>query len=279
MKTSTKVIIAKIIFRTLIFFGLKKDIIVNRNSIKWKLDISEGIDLSIFLFGSFQQDLVRSINRYIFRQNTPKNTFFNIIDIGANIGDKSLSLASSLLNKNFSNFRIFSIEPTEYAFKKQIKNIKLNPNLKKKISSYQYFISNNKTKPKNIYSSWSLNTSKHSHAIHKGILKQVNKSTETISLDFFVKKNRIRNQIILKIDVDGFEMNVLKSSIKTLNNMKPIIFMEYAPYLFYEHGSSIKEFYNFLKKYNYKIYDLNFNKLEKIEIIDGSSTDIVLIKK
>ena len=29
MKTSTKVIIAKIIFRTLIFFGLKKDIIVN----------------------------------------------------------------------------------------------------------------------------------------------------------------------------------------------------------------------------------------------------------
>ena len=261
------------------FFGLKKKVTVNRNLIKWKLDISEGIDLSIFLFGSFQQDLIRSINRYIFSCQKPKKYFFNIIDIGSNIGDKSLSLASSLLNKNFSNFKIFSIEATDYAFNKQVKNINLNPDLKKKIKSFKYFVSNNKVKPNNIYSSWSLNTNKNSHKIHKGILKNVDKYTKTISLDSFVKKNKIKNQVILKIDVDGFEMNVLKSSIKTLNYMNPIIFMEYAPYLFYEHGSSIKEFYNFLRKYNYKIYDLNFNKLNKIKIKDGSSIDIILIKK
>ena len=80
----------------------------------------------------------------------------------------------------------------------------------------------------------------------------------------------------MKIDVDGFEMNVLKSSIKTLKNMKPIIFMEYAPYLFYENGFSTKEFFKFLKKYNYKIYDLNFSKLNKINISQGSTTDIIL---
>jgi len=83
----------------------------------------------------------------------------------------------------------------------------------------------------------------------------------------------------LKIDVDGFEMNVLKSAVQTLIKRNPIIFIEYAPYSFYEYGSSTKEFYNFLEKYNYKIYDLNFNKLNKIKIIDGSSTDIILIKK
>ena len=261
------------------FFGLKKKITVNRNLIKWKLDISEGIDLSIFLFGSFQQNLIRSINRYIFSRQKPEKYFFNIIDIGSNIGDKSLSLASSLLNKNFFNFKIFSIEATDYAFNKQVKNINLNPDLKKKIKPFKYFVSNNRVKPNNIYSSWSLNTNKNSHKIHKGILKNVDKYTKTISLDSFVKKNKIKNQVILKIDVDGFEMNVLKSSIKTLNYMNPIIFMEYAPYLFYEHGSSIKEFYNFLRKYNYKIYDLNFNKLNKIKIKDGSSIDIILIKK
>ena len=81
----------------------------------------------------------------------------------------------------------------------------------------------------------------------------------------------------MKIDVDGFEMNVLKSSIKTLKNMKPVIFMEYAPYLFYENGFSPKEFFNFLKKYNYRIYDLNFNRLNRIKINNGSSTDIILI--
>ena len=57
------------------FFGIKKKVIVNRNLIKWKLDISEGIDLSIFLFGSFQENLVRSINKYIFSHKKVQKKF------------------------------------------------------------------------------------------------------------------------------------------------------------------------------------------------------------
>ena len=276
MKTITKVKIAKLIFNLLIFFGLNKKNLVIRNSVKWKLDISEGIDLSIFLFGAFQQDLVKSINEYICKDKHSNNTFFNIIDIGSNIGDKSLSIAQSLSNKNFNRYKIFSIEPTDYAFKKQINNIKLNPNLKKKIKSFKYFVSNEKKKPNNIYSSWRLDSNEKTHEVHKGVLKKVNKLTDIISLDNFIKKNKIKNKIILKIDVDGFEMNVLKSSIKTLKKMKPIIFMEYAPYLFYENSFSSKEFFKFLKRYNYKIYDLNFNKLNKINIKKGASIDIIL---
>ena len=279
MKTITKVTIAKLIFNFLIFFGFNKKTIVKKKTIIWNLDLSEGIDLSIFLFGAFQQGVVKSINEHILKDKNSNNNFFNIIDIGANIGDKSLTLAQSLLSKNFNHFKIFSIEPTDYAFKKQINNIKLNPNLNKKIKSFKYFVSNENTKPNNIYSSWSLNSNKKTHKVHKGVLKKVNKLTDIISLDEFIKKNKIKDKIIIKIDVDGFEMNVLKSSVKTLKNMRPIIFMEYAPYLFYENGSSPKEFFNFLKKYNYKIYDLNFNKLNKISISAGSSIDIVLIGK
>ncbi len=207
------------------------------------------------------------------------NLFFNIIDIGSNIGDKSLSVARNLLDKNINNFKVFSIEPTDYAYSKQMRNINLNPRLKKKISPFKYFISNKKNKPKNTYSSWNLNDNKDSHKIHRGILKKINKLTKNISLDHFVIKNKIKDQIILKIDVDGFEMDVLKSSIKTLKNKKPIIFMEYAPYSFEEYGSNVKEFFNFLKKYKYQIYDLNFNKLDKIEISPGSSIDIILMSK
>ena len=82
----------------------------------------------------------------------------------------------------------------------------------------------------------------------------------------------------MKIDVDGFEMDVLKSSIKTLRDRKPIIFMEYAPYLFNEQGTSMKEFYSFIKKYHYETYDLDYNKLNKIKVDDGSTIDIILIK-
>ena len=95
------------------------------------------------------------------------------------------------------------------------------------------------------------------------------------TLDSLIKK--FGNPQYIKIDVEGYEMNVLKSSIKTLRNMRPVIFMEYAPYLFYENGFSPKEFFNFLKKYNYRIYDLNFNRLNKIKINNRTSRDIILI--
>jgi len=72
-------------------------------------------------------------------------------------------------------------------------------------------------------------------------------------------------------------MSVLKSSIKTLKKIKPIIFMEYAPYLFKENNLNIKDFLNFVKKNNYSLYDLDFKKLDRVNVNDGSSIDIVLI--
>ena len=122
MKTKTKLFIAKVFLKILLFLGFKKKFIIKRNDIKWNLNISEGIDLSIFLFGSFQKDLTLSILDLIKRQKKIFS-FFNIIDVGSNIGDKSLSLTKLLLNNEINNFKIFSIEPTEYAFNKQNENI------------------------------------------------------------------------------------------------------------------------------------------------------------
>ena len=217
-------------------------------------------------------------NIFILKNKTKTNKTFYIIDIGSNIGDKSLSLARNLIDKKINNFKIFSIEPTEYAFKKQLKNLNLNPNLKKKISLSKLYISNTNTRKNSTYSSWKLESKLKSHKIHKGIAKEINKNTKTISLDKFIKKNNIKNNIILKIDVDGFEMKVLKSCVVSLKKHDPIIFMEYAPYALKEYGSSIYEFNKFIKRYNYKIFDLDFKKLNQIKISEGSSKDIVLIK-
>jgi len=65
MKSSIKIYIAKILYYILIFFRVKKNILVSRKSINWYLDISEGIDLSIFLFGSFQRSVGQSILKFI----------------------------------------------------------------------------------------------------------------------------------------------------------------------------------------------------------------------
>ena len=277
MKTNTKLFFAKIILKLLLVIGFNKNLIISRNKIIWDLDISEGIDLSLFLFGSFQKKLTLSIFNLI-KKNINQFSFFSIIDIGSNIGDKSLSLTKMLLDQNIKNFKVFSIEPTNYAYNKQIKNIKLNPQLKEKIRNFKIFISSKKKKPSKIYSSWKLNNSEPRHQIHGGILKSISKKTKIISLDKFIKKNKIKEKIIIKIDVDGFEIDVIKSLKILLKKKSPIIFMEYAPYAFEEHGYSIIEFNKLLKKYNYKIYNLNFKKLDFVRVGERASTDIILIK-
>ena len=171
------------------FFKVKKNISVKRKSIKWTLDLAEGIDLSIFIFGSFQSELSNSITNLINKKKN-QNIFFNIIDVGSNIGDKSLSIAKNLLNKNIKNFKIFSIEPTDYAFQKQKKNLNNNPQLKKKISISKFYVSNKKIKPKKIYSSWRLDNKKDTHKVHFGSLNEINSFTKTISLDNFIKKKK-----------------------------------------------------------------------------------------
>ena len=56
MKTKTKILIAKLVHIALIKilkFDQKK--IIKRNSINWYLDLTEGLDMQIFLLGSFQR--------------------------------------------------------------------------------------------------------------------------------------------------------------------------------------------------------------------------------
>tara|TARA_B100000963_G_C22613121_1_gene665892 strand:- start:836 stop:1675 length:840 start_codon:yes stop_codon:yes gene_type:complete len=275
VKTNTKIFFARIIYFFLYIFIFRKKILVKRNNINWNLDLSEGIDLSIFLFGSFQNEITESILKYISRKKKNK---YSIIDIGSNIGDKSLILTHKLINKKIKNFKIYSIEPTDFAFNKQIRNLELNPKLKKKISTFKNFISTKKKLPQSIYSSWNLKNNENRHKVHGGILKKISGKTSITTLDMFIKKNKIKNQIILKIDVDGHEMEVLKSFQNNLKKNNPVIFMEYAPYALKEHGTSVEFFFQFLKKSNYQVFDLNFNKIETIKVKDGSSVDLILIK-
>ena len=97
MRTNTKILIAKIIYFFYLFL-IEKNLFIRRNGINWNLDLSEGIDLSIFFFGSFQSKITDSIVKVISKKRKLK---YNIIDIGSNIGDKSLTLSNKLIKKIF----------------------------------------------------------------------------------------------------------------------------------------------------------------------------------
>ncbi len=267
MKTKYKIFFAKVLYYLITLF-ISKNQIVQRKKINWSLDLREGIDLSIFLFGSSESKIF-NLKKLL---NLNSRLFF--LDIGANIGSVSLTLA-----KVFDNSKVYSFEPTYYAFKKLKKNLSLNRDLKDKVILNQLFISNIK-KPSKVWSSWKLNNKKNRHKNHKGSLKSIKKNS-FISLDNFIKSKKIRKIDFIKIDVDGYELDVLRSGSKFFKKCKPIIFIEIAPYLYKEFGYHFSDLIKFIKKYNYNFYDENLHKINDINILlkkmkNGSSKNFFL---
>ena len=271
MRTKQKILFAKIIYNIIRIFFPEK-ISVKRNNIGWSLNLSEAIDLHIFIFGGFEKEITKIAKKLKLQK------YDKIIDIGANFGVQSLQFA-----QNFNNSKIFSIEPTNYAFDKLIRNLKLNPNLSKKIFPYQIFLgSQGIKKPKSIYSSWNLNSGESKHIKHQGEKKSVDKSTSS-TLDEFIILNKISKVDFIKLDVDGYEYDVLLGGTNFLKKTKPPIFMELAPYLYKEHGYSKEKILKLIKSFDYEFYDLKkFKKIIDIEkkisnIKDGSSENILLM--
>ena len=85
--------------------------------------------------------------------------------------------------------------------------------------------------------------------------------------------------MLIKIDVDGNELDVLYSAKKFLLKNSPYIIIEFSQSALEAKGVSIKNFYKFIKNINYSIYDLNLKKITKnIPISINSSIDVLLVK-
>lgn len=271
LKTQTKLLIARVIYRLLKLLKKKEIYEVERNGIRFQLDIKEGIDLHIFLLGRFQKHVYR--NKLIeIKEKT------DVLDIGANNGAMSLFFA-----KEFSTCNIHSFEPTTYAYKKFQKNLELNPKLANRIFPNLAFVSNSEVKIENpqTYSSWPLNSDVDKHQTHGGVLKN-NSEASTISVDKYCQENKL-NVSFIKIDTDGYEFDVLRSATNTLKQMRPIVIFEAGLYIFEERKINFKDIIEFFNIHNYEILTTkgkrvdiyNYNKI----IPKFSTIDILAIYK
>ena len=250
MKTKHKIALATIAYRTIGTFrkiaGAGDEVTVTRRGIRYHLDLSEGIDLAIYLQGQFEPDTALACSRYI----KPGET---VLDIGANIGAHTLSLAKLLGETG----RVLAFEPTNYAFAKLTRNLALNPDLARRIETFQCFLgpSHEAELPKAIYASWPLKGGAQLHAEHLG-QPMTTEGAQVRSLDTLLSECGISRVDFVKLDVDGHEAGVLAGAQKMLQRDRPTILMEFAPYLLAEHGVNPRKVYSQLTAYGYRFYGL-----------------------
>ena len=260
ISTKSKILIASILSKILIFFIGDKKRVILRNNIKYEIDLNEAIDLGIFLGIKNENNLYRIKN---FLNSKSKNV---LVDIGSNVGSVTLPLAQL-----FNLSTVIYIEPTKFAFSKLKKNLKLNPSLKSRVKLFNIFISNERKKVSFVHSSWKLKVKDKRHKVHLGTLKKTSNKTKTLSEVL----GKIRKRIdFIKIDVDGYEINVLKSGKRIIKKYKPLIYFEFAPYLYKEFGYSPEILIDFIKKeLNYTFLNENFNEVKNIYEIGKTLKD------
>ncbi|MBM9589083.1 FkbM family methyltransferase [Leptospira sp. 201903075] len=255
MSTKIKLFIARVLYGIISLLGFSKHRLINRNGIFYKVDLSEGIDLSIFLFGSFQSH-VWKLSKL---EREPKVIF----DIGANIGSIALPFA-----KQFTNSIVHAFEPTYYAFEKLNENLNLNPDLKKRIVPVQVFLSdeNKEINDNAVYSSWKVDGSKQDHPIHGGILQKA--TNKQITLDSYVKEENIQTVDLMKIDVDGFELDILRGANHVIDRFRPTIVFEFMGHTGDSTKSEFKKYFELFEKKKYKLFDSKTKVLLTLDNIE-----------
>ncbi|MFI5149478.1 MAG: FkbM family methyltransferase [Bacteroidia bacterium] len=244
--TKIKIFFGKILYRgTRVFYGSKPRII-ERKGIKYEVDLSEGIDLSLFLFGNFQKHITHNPLAKLKEDAV-------ILDVGANFGIMTLQFAQATPKGT-----IYSFEPTHYALGKFKRNLELNPELAKHIYPVNSFVSavTDKNSTIKAFSSWKVDgaTGSDMHPVHLGEAKST-EGVGAISIDDFCTQNNFTRLDFIKIDVDGHEFEVFKGGMETIKKFRPVIIFEIGLYLLEENKIDYTFFSDYFSKLNYKLVD------------------------
>jgi FkbM family methyltransferase len=276
LRTKTKIKLAALAYRCLAFgrtfAGKDNFATVTRRGLRWHLDLSEGIDFSIYLFGVFERSTAVTLQKLVKSGDV-------VFDIGANIGAHTLGLARSVGPAG----RVFAFEPASFAFAKLKDNLALNPELEARTHPRQILLAAEPSglAQQQIYASWPLTENNSVHPKHRGRLSAtLGASVDT--LDHFVACEGIDRVNLIKMDVDGEELQVLRGGLGILKEFQPLLVMEISPYVHAEHNNSFGTFVALLRESGYSLLDaatwnplpLDAARLETL-IPDGASINAI----
>jgi len=226
-------------------------------------NLNSYIDWNVYFYGAYEKSELVFFKKVLNKINNPI-----VLDIGANIGHHTLFFSK------FSS-KVYSFEPYDYVRKSLHDKIAFNEITNVIINNFGLSNTNDLLK---FYAPTETNTGTGSFV--KEHATDNNKFFELLNVkigDEYFSKLNLEKIDFIKIDVEGFESNVLSGLNKTIIKYRPIISMEYE----YDSkkGFENKNIINLLPE-GYLIFALKINisfllfKFFNYRLIDFNSDDI-----
>jgi len=179
------------------------------------------------------------------------------IDCGCNYGFYSFFTAS-ISDKN----KIISVEASKRTSMEFLRNFELN--------KFSNIIFVNKAISNFDASMINFNESENdweSSETHSDFKLNSTSSVKTIKLDTLVNKINLNDyQTIIKLDIEGGETKALEGGFNLIKKASPLIIIEFSKFIFNDQ-SKVAFLNNFLKEFDYSIYDTNCMKTNIDEVL------------
>jgi len=233
----------------------------NRDGIHFDLDLQDLIQKTIFCFHYFEANDVAVFRSFI----QPGNTVF---DVGANIGQYSM-LASKLVG---NQGKVYAFEPSPDVVKPLKHHLKINncsnvDLVPKAVSSHNGLA---EFYPANERGNQGVGSLLPSNPDQGQTRTESSVSVETITLDSFCEKHGIERVDLLKIDVEGYDLDVLKGAERLLSRCPHLVIQsEVEPENLVLRGFTPDDFIRYMSGHGFDAFYADDNGKLKA-VIDGS---------
>jgi FkbM family methyltransferase len=213
-----------------------------RNGVRFLLDLREGVQLALYL-GVYERATTRRLAQFV----EPGMT---VVDVGANVGAHTLPLARAVGAAG----HVVAVEPTTAALDRLRRNRDLNPDLAPRIVTVHAALGapHGAAKPA-YYSAWPLEDGGLLHPVHRGAERPAG-DAQFWTLDELVRSLALDRVGLIKIDVDGSEMDVLEGATGVIQRDRPVVFFEFCPYLLTEIGRTARDLVSYFWSREYELF-------------------------
>ena len=182
----------------------------------------------------------------------------SFVDCGCNFGAYSIPIA-----KEFKDQNIYAFDASKKAIYNLEQNIELN-----KIKNINYFNIGIGDKNTEAYFNENIDNLKNDGSF-RFTQNGDNEKINIYKLDDIFKNEKIslKENIIIKLDLEGFDFLALKGLSETIKKSKVIIFIEISKMLLENSENFSNEFDLFIKNNRLSIYDLNLKSKDVNQII------------
>lgn len=207
--------------------------------IRYRLDLGEMIDSNVLLLGGHEPRTMTTVRRHVSNGSTA-------FDIGANAGYYTLPLAQMVGPSG----HVYAFEPTGWAYEKLQVNLGLNDfgnvcteQLALADSQDEREVSSSETA---FTASWPLTGRRQ---------ERPGEVVRFVKLDHYVQDKNLDAVDFVKIDVDGFELRVVRGAVETLRKFRPPVLIEIGKATEAEIGDDPVELVRLLERLGYDFYD------------------------